>query len=130
MYSKTTVMPGGHVMVALCGEIDICTARAVRGVLAEAAGEAVAGVIVDLAGVRFVDAAGLRVLADTPVRARHLPDGLRLVAVPARLLRLLRLTGLDRQLAAYPAPPRSRPQRERAARLPAATGSPAEAAAT
>lgn len=102
------MVPGGHVVVALSGEIDIVTAPAARNLLAEAASEAVTGIIVDLGGVTFLDAAGLGVLAGASGAVRHLPDGFRLVAVPARVLRLLRLTGLDRHLPAFPAPPRSR----------------------
>lgn len=90
-------MPGGQVAVALSGEIDIVTAPAVRDVLAEAVRRAVTGVVVDLGEVAFLD-----------------------VAVPARVLRLLTLTGLDR-LADVPAPPGSQPQRERADPLAAAT---------
>ena len=94
-------------VVALSGEIDIVTAPAARDLLAEAASAAVTGVTVDLGGVTFLDAAGLGVLAGAAGAVRHLPDGFRLVAVPARVLRLLKLTGLDRHLAAFPAPPRS-----------------------
>ncbi len=116
-------MPGGHVAVVLSGEIDIVTASAAREVLAEAVGQAVTGVTVVMGDVTFIDAAGLGVLAGAGRCARHLPGGLQLAAVPARVLRLLRLTGLD--LPAVPAPPASRPQREHDAPLPAGTGSPA-----
>jgi anti-sigma B factor antagonist len=77
--------------------------------------------------VTFLDAAGLGVLAAASGNARHLPGGFRLVAVPARVLRLLMVTGLDRHLATFPAPPGSRAQRERAAPLAAVTGPPAGA---
>jgi len=99
------MMPGGHVVVALSGEIDIVTAPVTRDLLAEAAGEAVTGITVDIGGVTFLDAAGLGVLVGASEEVRHLPDGFRLVAVPARVLRLLRLTGLDYHLAAFAAPP-------------------------
>jgi anti-anti-sigma regulatory factor len=106
-----TAMPGGHVAVALSGEIDIVAAPAVRKLLAEAVGQA---------------AAGLGALAGASGRARHLPGGFRLVAVPARVLRLLALTGLDRHLAASPAPHGSQPQPKHDAPLGPATGPPAE----
>ena len=127
MRPEVTAIPGGRVAVALSGEIDIVTVPAVRDVLAGAVRQAVTGVIVDLGEVTFLDAAGLGVLAGAAGRARHLPGGLRLVAVPARVLRLLTLTGLDRHLAAFPVPPGSQPKPERADPLAAATGSPAEA---
>jgi len=112
---EMTTLPGGHVAVGLSGDIDIVTAPAVRDALAGALSQAVTGILVDLGEVTFLDAAGLGVLASAYRRAGHLPGGLRLVAVPARVLRLLTLTGLDRHLAAFPAPPAgSRPERERA----------------
>jgi len=61
---KVTVMPGGHVMVALSGELDIATAPAARDLLAELTSAAVAGVTVHVGGLTFVDAAGLRSLAE------------------------------------------------------------------
>ena len=90
-------------VVALSGEIDIVSAPAARDLLAEAASQAVTGITVDLSEVTYMDAAGLGVLAGANRAARHLPSGLRLVAVPARILRLLGLTGLD--LAAFPCRP-------------------------
>lgn len=112
--------------VDLFGDIDFIAAPAVHAALAEAASQAVTGILVDLAEVTFLDAAGLGILADVHRRARHLPGGLRLVAVPVRILRLLTLTGLDRHLAAFPAPPAgSRPECERANPLAAVTRPPA-----
>ncbi len=90
-------------VVALSGEIDIVSAPAARELLAEAASQAVTGITVDLSEVTYMDAAGLGVLAGANRATRHLPGGLRLVAVPARILRLLTLTGLD--LPAFPCRP-------------------------
>ena len=118
-------MPGGRAVVALSGEFDIAAAPAARDRLAELAGPAVSGITVDLGGLTFVDVAGLRVLADAARATGGLPGGFRLVAVPARVLRLLRLTGLDRQLAAVQAPPGRRRRGEPAAPLAAVTGPPA-----
>jgi anti-sigma B factor antagonist len=118
---KTTTLPGGHVTVALSGDIDILAAPAVRDVVGGAAGQAVSGLIIDLGEVTFLDAAGLGVLADAYRQTRHLPEGLRLVAVSARVLRLLEITGLDRHLAAFRAPPGSQPRHWRPAPPVAAT---------
>lgn len=92
-------------LVALSGEIDVVTAPAMREALAEATRLAVTGLITDLGDVTFMDAAGLGVLAGAGGRARHLPGGLRLAAVPPHVVRLLKLTGLDRHLAVFPLPP-------------------------
>jgi anti-sigma B factor antagonist len=125
---KVTMMPGGHVVVALSGEFDITTAPATRDLLAKLTGPAVTGITVDLAGLTFVDAAGLGVLAGASRAARCLPGGFRLVAVPARVVRLLRLTGLGGQLAVFVAPPGSECQRERDAPLIVVRRPPAGAA--
>lgn len=127
MRSELTMIPGGHVIVALSGEIDIATAPAVRDLLAGAAEKAVTGITVDLGMVTFLDAAGLGALAGAAGRVRHLPEGLRLVAVSPRVLRLLAITGLDRHLPAFPAPPGSEPQHDLAAPLAAVARSPAPA---
>jgi anti-anti-sigma factor len=119
MCAEVTALPGGHVVVALSGDLDVVTADVVRRVLAEATRRAVTGVIADLAEVRFVDAAGLGVLAGAAGRARHLPGGLRLAAVPPNVLRLLKLTRLDGHLAAYPMPPGGQHPRTHAAPLTA-----------
>jgi anti-sigma B factor antagonist len=125
---KVTVMPGGHVVVALSGEFDIATVPATRALLAELTSAPVTGITVDLGGLTFVDAAGLGVLAGASRAAQCLPGGYRLAAVPARVLHLLRLTGLDRQLAVFPAPPGSGCRRERASPLAVVLSPPAGAA--
>jgi len=85
--------------------LTLQTRRLFHGpILAGATSEAVTGIVVDLSEVTFLDAAGLGALAGGAHRARHLPGGLRLVAVPPRVLRLLNITGLDRHLAAFPPP--------------------------
>lgn len=66
MRAEMITLPGGHVVVALSGEIDIVAAPAVRQALAAATRKAVAGVIADLAEVTFMDAAGLRELPAPP----------------------------------------------------------------
>ena len=105
MCTEITALPGGHVVVTLSGDLDAVTAPAARLALADATRRAVAGVIADLAGVTFLDAAGLGVLAGAAGRARHLPDGIRFAAVSPNALRLLKLTGLNSHLATYPMPP-------------------------
>lgn len=118
------MMPDGHVVVTLSGEIDIATAPAARDALAEAASRPVTGVTVDLGRVTFMDAAGLGVLGVAAGRARQLPGGFRLAAVPARVLRLLAVTGLDRHLPVSAEPPGSRSRRGRVP-LVAVAGPPA-----
>ncbi|WP_225858932.1 STAS domain-containing protein [Streptomyces albicerus] len=57
---------------------------------------AVAQVVVDLGGVTFLDAGGLRLLIRLRNRTSGNGTALRLVRTPAKVRRLLRLTRLDR----------------------------------
>jgi anti-sigma B factor antagonist len=121
MCAEIAALPGGHVVVTLSSDLDAVTALAARHALAEATRQPVTGVIADLAAVTFLDAAGLGVLAGAAGRARHLPGGLRLTAVPPDALRLLKLTRLDSHLATYPMPPHRQHPRTDTAPLTAAT---------
>jgi anti-sigma B factor antagonist len=88
--------------LVVCGELDVvgkpalCTA--VRQALRDRQAGVVPDVVLDMAGVSFIDAQGLSAL----VVSRRMTIGaggrLRLVAVPLFMARLLRLTGLDRVL--------------------------------
>jgi anti-sigma B factor antagonist len=98
----SVMLTSGHVVVKLVGEIDLVTAPEVAAALASARQAAHTGVVVDLAGLTFIDACGLRVLMRAHRDSRQLPAGLRLAAVPAHLARLLAVTGFRAQLAIFP----------------------------
>ena len=95
-------LPGGQFVVRLGGELDIAAADAAGQAFADAVDQACTGVIADLAMVTFMDASGLGMLVSAHHRSSHLPAGLRLAAVPARVTWLLRASGLDRYLPAFP----------------------------
>jgi len=90
-------------VVRASGEVDLDTAAALHRALAEAL-RAHREVVLDLSQVTFMDCAGLRAL----VAARNQADrqGRRLVlrGVGHRVVRLLKLTGLNRRLMSQPAP--------------------------
>ncbi|GAA3249992.1 hypothetical protein GCM10017691_61470 [Pseudonocardia petroleophila] len=85
----------GRFDVVPAGELDAACADRFRGVLHECAAAGAALVVVDLAGLRLLSAAGVAVLVD----AREVLDacGARLVLTRATraATRVLRLTGLD-----------------------------------
>jgi anti-anti-sigma factor len=92
-----------HTLVRARGEIDVASApelherlltllRCGRGLL-----------ILDLSGVSFCDASGLGVLVSGHLYAKVLGVPLRLTAPRPRTVKLLRVHGLDRTLAIYPA---------------------------
>lgn len=66
-------------VVRVTGEIDVANADEVATQLRAAVSNAAQGLVVDLAGVDYVDSAGLRGLLDLAVRLRR--RGQRMVAV-------------------------------------------------
>lgn len=85
-------------VVRLYGEIDLNTGEAVRELLMDAidAGDSV--VVVDLSRVTFCDAGGLGVLIAAQHRARRRGVSLVLSNPGPQMVRLLQITGLDRNL--------------------------------
>jgi anti-sigma B factor antagonist len=79
---------GGYVVVALRGELDLLDTAAVTAAL-----EAVAArgprVIVDLAGLEFIDASGIAALSRGRMRARDAGGDLLLAAPQRRVRRVL-----------------------------------------
>jgi anti-sigma B factor antagonist len=81
--------PEGATLVSARGELDIATVPMLQPVLGELTGP----VVLDLRGVSFIDASGLRLLLLADARARH--DGLDLTLLPgAATERLFQLAGV------------------------------------
>jgi anti-sigma B factor antagonist len=92
-------------VLAVTGELDLYTAPQLHAALeagVDAAGPGCPDVVVDLGGVGFVDSTGLGeiVAAHKALAAKH--ARLHLVVSHDRVLRLLRLTGLDGVLDVHP----------------------------
>ena len=83
----------GHVIVALRGELDIADAVSVAAALAAVAARE-PEIIVDLAGLEFIDSSGVAALARGRKQARHAGGDLRLAAAQQQVLRVLTLTRL------------------------------------
>jgi len=96
------LLPSGHAVAGLGGEIDLAAVYEVTVMLDDAIAAAGAGVILDLGEVTFIDASGLGVLVRAHHRSCRLPAGLRLAAVPSHAVRLLGITGLDHYLLVFP----------------------------
>lgn len=88
----------GHLLVTVAGEIDIATMPQLRDELAEltASGRPL---VVDLGGVRFIDASGLGALATAARNARASGAGLHVVSAGYQVRRLFALTGLDQHIS-------------------------------
>jgi len=78
---------GGHVVVALRGELDLVDAAAVASAL-EAVAAREPRIIVDLAGLEFIDASGIAALSRGRRHARSAGGDL-LLAAPQRRVRLV-----------------------------------------
>src|SRR2546423_2672442 len=76
----------GHVIVALRGELDVADAVSVAAALTAVAARE-PEIIVDLAGLEFIDSSGVAALARGGKQARHAGGDLRLAAAPQRGLR-------------------------------------------
>jgi anti-sigma B factor antagonist len=92
----------GPVIVTLKGELDIVSAPAVRERLLSLLSPDASRLVIDMSAIRYADASGLAVLVSTQRRAVLLGGTLRLAALQPEVARLLTVTGLSRQLAAYP----------------------------
>jgi anti-anti-sigma factor len=92
----------GPVIVTLKGELDIVSAPAVRERLLSLLSPDASRLVIDMSAIRYADASGLAVLVSTQRRAVLLGGTLRLAALQPEVARVLTVTGLSRQLAAYP----------------------------
>ncbi|GGS43076.1 hypothetical protein GCM10010259_01770 [Streptomyces daghestanicus] len=92
----------GRTVLRFHGEIDLAAADEIAPLLDRATARPGARVVLDLSGITFLDASGLRLL--TRARNRVLDEGgeLHLVCSHPLTLRVLRITGLARLL-----PPRA-----------------------
>jgi anti-anti-sigma factor len=98
----------GNQIISVTGELDIATAEQAYAYISDVIdawlGESPAPVSVDLSGLTFCDASGLGALARIARHARQAGRQLRLTAARPSLLKIMRITGLDRaypELAAY-----------------------------
>ena len=91
--TMTTRECGGHMVVVLCGELDVADAADIAAALAMVAAGA-PEIIVDLAGLEFIDSSGVAALARGRKLARHAGGDLLLAAPRREVLRVLTLTRL------------------------------------
>jgi anti-sigma B factor antagonist len=89
----------GNQIVSVTGELDIATAEQAYIYISDVIDASETGpapVSVDLSGLTFCDAAGLGVLARIARHARQAGRQLKLIAARPSLLKIMRITGLDR----------------------------------
>jgi anti-sigma B factor antagonist len=89
----------GNQIIRVTGELDIATADQAYIYISDVIDAWPVPVSVDLSGLTFCDASGLGALARVARHARQAGRQLRLTAPRPSLLKIMRITGLDR---AYP----------------------------
>lgn len=82
-------------VVTVSGEVDLATAPELDRMLAQAISSECKEVLVDMAGVEFIDAAGIASLVTGARHAAGAGTHLRLLAPSPAAERVLRLVGLD-----------------------------------
>ena len=94
------IRPGdGGTIVAISGEVDVCTEAPLQQSVLWIIRECGARLMLDVSGVSFMDCAGLRALLATRRRAETRGGFLRLIAISAAVRRIIELTGTQEALA-------------------------------
>ncbi|MBN1172080.1 MAG: STAS domain-containing protein [Micromonosporaceae bacterium] len=91
----------GHTVLEVCGEVDVYTAPRLRERLIELFDLGSRHAVVDLNRVEFLDSTGLGVLVGALRRLRGVNGTFGLVCSHERLLKVFRITALDRVFLLY-----------------------------
>jgi anti-sigma B factor antagonist len=100
--SVVTRREGAHTVISVIGEIDVYTAPTLRERLNEVVATGEYQLVVDMAGVDFLDSTGLGVLVGGLKRARSHNGTLQLVCDQEKILKVFRITGLTKVFPIYP----------------------------
>jgi anti-sigma B factor antagonist len=100
MLSTSTTDP--HVVVAVTGDVDVATAPELRDHLYQRNDDGAHSIVVDLTAVDFIDSVALGVLIGVLKRLRTVEGRFALVAPHERLLKVFRMTALDRVFVIRP----------------------------
>ncbi|GAA2385879.1 STAS domain-containing protein [Dactylosporangium salmoneum] len=99
--SLSTYDSGDHKVLEVGGEVDVYTAPRLREKLVELSEQGARHVVVDLSRVEFLDSTGLGVLVGALKRLRAVNGSFGLVCSHERLLKIFRITALDRVFSLY-----------------------------
>ena len=93
--------PPGFSVIEVVGEIDVYTAPKLRERLVSLVDAGSYQLIVNMEGVEFLDSTGLGVLVGGLKRVRAHEGWIDLVCTQSRILRIFRITGLNRVFNIY-----------------------------
>jgi anti-sigma B factor antagonist len=100
MLNEYSATPGSTV-VEVSGEIDVYTAPRLRETLVSLVDAGNYRLIVDMEGVEFLDSTGLGVLVGGLKRVRAHDGRIDLVCTQGRILRIFRITGLNKVFSIF-----------------------------
>ena len=100
--SVTTSRQDDVSVVTVAGEVDVYTAAQLRTALDEEIASGRSQLVVDLDAVSFLDSTGLGVLVGRLKLVRNHSGWLRIVCSNDRILRVFRITGLDKVFGIHP----------------------------
>jgi len=104
----STQRKGSSCTVTLKGEVDVYTSPRLKQTIVEAIDAGCVNIVVDLEGVRFIDSSGLGVLVSGLRRVKEHDGTLRLVCTHDGILKIFRITGLDKVFPLFPSPEEAR----------------------
>jgi anti-sigma B factor antagonist len=82
-------------VLEVAGEVDVYTGPTLRDRMSDLLDSGANNLVVDLTKVDFIDSTGLGVLVGALNKAKELGGSLQLICAQERVLKLLRITGLD-----------------------------------
>ncbi len=97
----TTERTDGVCTMTLVGEVDVYTAPRLKEAIIELIESGCVRILVDLEGVGFIDSSGLGVLVGGLRRAKERDGAIRLVCTRENILKIFRITGLDKVFAIF-----------------------------
>ena len=92
---------GDTCAVKLAGELDVYSAPRLKDAMASAIDSGCVNVVIDLCDVTFIDSSGLGVIVGGLQKVRLLDGSMRIVCDNDSVLKIFKLTGLDKVFAIY-----------------------------
>lgn len=105
-FSCTYYHEGCSGVLVVCGELDVCTAERLESALSLLPPT---DLVIDCAGIRFIDSSGLRPLERAARRCFEIGKGFALRQVPQSMTRVIDLIGLAELLSPGPVSTAGRP---------------------
>lgn len=98
----STENSGASCTIALDGEVDVYTSPRLRQQLTDVIDGGCVNVVVDLQNLGFIDSSGLGVLVSALRKVKEGGGTLRLVCTKESILKIFRITGLDKVFPLFP----------------------------